>query len=36
VVAGGFRNGMAVAMGPRNEASALKSLKLAGIGDFTK
>ena len=32
----GFWNGMTVAIGPKNEASTLKSLKLAKIKDFTK
>ena len=31
-----FRNGMTIAIGPKNEASTLKSLKLAKIKDFTK
>ena len=31
-----FRNGMTIAIGPKNEASTLKSLKLAKIKDFYK
>ena len=31
-----FRNGMTIAIGPENEASTLKSLKLAKIKDFYK
>ena len=35
-MARGFRNGMTLAIGPKNEASTLKSLKLAKIKDSTK
>ena len=35
-MARGFRNGMTIAIGAKNEASTLKSLKLAKIKDFTK
>ena len=34
-MARGFQNGMTTAIGPKNEASKLKSLKLAKIKDFT-
>ena len=35
-LARGLLKGMTIAIGPKNEASTLKSLKLAKIKDFTK